>query len=98
MDEFFTWEMLANFAGAAAATGIITQFTKGLFSKLPTQWLSYMIAIAILAAATAATGCAEDWTGWAIIPLNAVIVSLSANGAFSAIKRVSTGGNSTSGK
>lgn len=92
MDQFFSWEMLATLAGAAAATGILTQFLKGLFSKLPTQWLSYIIALVILLAATAATGgIGADWTVWAIVPLNAVIVSLSANGAFSAVKRVSGG-------
>lgn len=92
MDQFFNWEMLATLAGAAAATGILTQFLKGLFSKLPTQWLSYIIALVILLAATAATGgIGADWTVWAIVPLNAVIVSLSANGAFSAVKRASGG-------
>ena len=88
MDQFFSWEMLATLAGATAATGILTQFLKGLFSKLPTQWLSYIIALVILLVATAATGgIGADWTVWAIVPLNAVIVSLSANGAFSAVQR-----------
>lgn len=88
MDQFFSWEMLATLAGAAAATGILTQFLKGLLPKLPTQWLSYIIALVILLAATAATGgIGADWTVWAIVPLNAVIVSLAANGAFSAVQR-----------
>ena len=92
MDQYFTWEMLATLVGAAAATGILTQFLKGLFSKLPTQWLSYIIALVILLAATAATGgIGADWTVWAIVPLNAVIVSLSANGGWSAVKRVAEG-------
>lgn len=87
MDQFFSWEMLATLAGAAAATGIVTQLLKDALKKMPTQLLSYIIALVILAAATAATGAAADWTGWAILPLNAVIVSLSANGAFSAVQR-----------
>lgn len=87
MDQYFTWEMLATLAGAAAATGILTQFLKGLFKKLPTQWLSYIIALVILLAATAATGGTTDWTGWAIIPLNAVLVSFSANGAYDALAK-----------
>lgn len=87
MDEFFTWSMLASFAGAGVATAIITQFVKKPLAKIPTQIVSYAIALIILLLATAATGGAEDWTGWAIIPLNAVLVSLSSNGAFEAITR-----------
>lgn len=89
MDQFFTWELLATFVGAATGTGIITQFVKDvpLLKKLPTQFLSYLIALLILTAATAATGGAADWTGWAIIPLNAVLVSFSANGAYDALAK-----------
>lgn len=88
MDNFFDWGMLGTFAGAAAATGIVTQAVKGIFQKIPTQIVSYVIAVVILGLATAATGGASDWTGWALVPLNAVVVSLSANGGFEAIKRV----------
>ena len=88
MDSFFDWTMLGTFAGAAAATGIVTQAVKGIFQKIPTQLVSYVIAVVILGLATAATGGAFDWTGWALVPLNAVVVSLSANGGFEAIKRV----------
>ena len=88
MDNFFDWTMLGSFAGAAAATGLVTQAVKGIFQKIPTQLVSYVIAVVILGLATAATGGASDWTGWALVPLNAVVVSLSANGGFEAIKRV----------
>lgn len=88
MDNFFDWGMLGTFAGAAAATGVVTQAVKGIFQKIPTQIVSYVIAVVILGLATAATGGASDWTGWALVPLNAVVVSLSANGGFEAIKRV----------
>lgn len=91
MDQFFTWETLATLAGCAAATGIVTQLLKDALKKIPTQLLSYIIALLILSAATAATGSASDWRGWVILPLNAVIVSLSANGAFVAMKRVTEG-------
>lgn len=91
MDQFFTWETLATLAGCAAATSIVTQLVKDALKKIPTQLVSYIIALLILTAATAATGSASDWTGWAIVPLNAVIVSLSANGAFAAVKRVTDG-------
>ena len=88
MDSFFDWTMLGTFAGAAAATGIVTQAVKGIFQKIPTQLVSYVIAVLVLGLATAATGGSSDWTGWALVPLNAVVVSLSANGGFEAIKRV----------
>ena len=86
MDTFFTWSTLATLAGASVATGLITQFLKDSI-KIPTQWLSYIIAVVILAAATLFTG-GTDAALWAIIPLNAVIVSTSANGAYAAILRV----------
>ena len=89
MDEFFSWEMLGSFAGAAAATGIVTQAVKGIFQKIPTQLVSYVIAVVILGVATTATGGTPDWTGWALVPLNAVVVSLASNGGFEAIKRMS---------
>ncbi|MDR2558687.1 MAG: hypothetical protein LBC86_03970 [Oscillospiraceae bacterium] len=87
MGEFFTWAILATFAGASAATAVITQTIKRVLSKVPTQLVSYAVAVIILLLATAATGTAEDWTGWAIIPLNAIIVSAAANGAYSAATR-----------
>jgi len=85
MNEFFTWGMLATLAGCALATGLITQFLKDAI-KIPTQWLSYILAVIILAAATLFTGGVGAGV-WAIIPLNAVIVSTSANGAYAAILR-----------
>ena len=89
MNEFLTWETLGTFAGCALATGIFTQFLKEPLKKLPTQWLSYIIAVLLLFGATAATGgFAQPWTVWAMIPLNAVVVSLSSNGAFEVVKRV----------
>ena len=88
MDSFFDWGMLGTFAGAAAATGIVTQAVKGIFQKIPTQLVSYVIAVLVLGLATAATGGSSDWTGWALVPLNAVVVSLASNGGFDIIKRV----------
>lgn len=88
MNEFFTWTMLATFAGAVAATAIFTQFLKNLLPKVPTQLVSYVIALLVLALANAAIGGVTDWAGWAILPLNAVLVSLSANGSFTAAQRI----------
>ena len=97
MDDFFSWQTLATFAGASAATAIITQFFKGAFQKLPTQWLSYIIAVVILFAATYFTGGLTLSTA-AITPLNAILVALAANGAYSAVIRVSSGKTSNSAK
>ncbi len=91
MNEFFTWSFLGTFAGAGIATAIITQFIKGYLAKVPTQIVSYAVSLIVLLAATAATGRAGDWSQWAIVPLNAVLVSLASNGAFVAIKRISGG-------
>lgn len=89
MNDFFTWELLATFAGAATATAIVTQFVKEWLKKIPTQIVSYVIALVILGIATAVQyGAGAPWSVWALIPFNAVIVSLSANGAFSAIERI----------
>lgn len=85
MNDFFTWEMLATLAGCSVATGLLTQFLKGAI-KIPTQWLSYVIAVVLLFAATLFTGGLTLSSG-GIIPLNAVIVALSSNGAYSAIVR-----------
>ena len=88
MSEFFTWELLASFAGATLATGIVTQFVKGWFSKIPTQAVSYVIALVVLCAATAATGGAGTWADWAILPINAILISLASNGAYEAVNRI----------
>lgn len=88
MDQFFTWAFLATFVGAVAGTGLITQFIKGAFVKLPTQILSYIVALVILAAATAATSGSSGWTVWLLIPFNAVLVSIASNGAYAGIQRI----------
>lgn len=88
MTEFFNWQTLATFAGAAIATGLITQFAKDSFPKLPTQILSYFIALFILFTATfAISGLSGFPADYLIVPLNAVVVSIAANGAYSAITR-----------
>ena len=87
MNEFLTWEFLSTFAGAALATGILTQCLKSLFARVPTQIVSYVIALVVLVGATAASG-ASGWADWAILPLNAVLVSLAANGAYAAVVRI----------
>ncbi len=91
MNTFFTWETLATFSGCVAGTSLITQFVKNLpFLKgIATQWISYVIAVILLLGATYFTG-ALAWASGALIPFNAVVIALSANGAYSAIKRAAS--------
>ena len=84
--------MIASFAGATTATALLTQFLKGIWAKLPTQILSYIIAVVILIPATIFT-VGVDWQTLLLIPLNAAIVSLASNGAYDAIVRVRDGKN-----
>lgn len=92
LSNFLSWDTLATFAGVAACTGLLTQMLKGIAGKLPTQWLSYIIAAVLLAVTTAATGgWAQPWTVWALVPLNAALVSLASNGAYEAVTRVAGG-------
>lgn len=88
LSNFLSWDILATFAGVAACTGLLTQLLKGVTGKLPTQWLSYIIAAVLLVITTAAIGgWMQPWTVWALIPLNAALVSLASNGAYEAIIR-----------
>ncbi|CAB1243805.1 membrane protein of unknown function [Ruminococcaceae bacterium BL-6] len=89
MDQFFTWGTLATLAGASAAVGLLTQFFKDAI-HVPTQWLSYIFSIIVLSAATLFAG-SYSAPAWAIIPLNAVIVSIASNGAYTAILRAKDG-------
>lgn len=86
--EFFTWTMLATYAGAVMATTLVTQLLKGVgfISKIPTQIFSYVVALVILLAATFFGG-QWTWPDAALCLLNAVVVSLASNGAYEAMTR-----------
>lgn len=93
-DIFLTWNVLASFAGAVAVTGLFTQMLKKVrgLVKLPTQWLSYFIAVFVLGLTTAATGGFEQsWSIWALIPFNAALVSTASNGAYQMFLRMRNG-------
>lgn len=89
--EMFTWEYLASSAGATAAVTIITQFVKGIpyIEKLPTQLVSYVVSLAVMFAASFFTGALTGSTA-ALIPLNAVVVMLAANGAYNTVSKKGT--------
>lgn len=88
MNEFFTWTTLATYAGATLATSLITQLIKGLgfIDKIPTRITSYAIALVVLVAATFFSGGLTLEAG-ALCVINAVVVSLAANGAYDAVAR-----------
>ena len=87
MDTFFTWEYLLSFAGCALATGLLTQFTKNLLNKIPTQIVSYVFAAAIMLVGQIATGQLNGWSGVVLDLINAVVISLASNGGYDAINR-----------
>jgi len=87
MSDFIAWGDMATLAGASAVVLVVTSYLKGLWDDLPTQVLSYIVAVVVLFLSTAAAGGAADWTVWALIPFNAVLVSLAANGSYTAVTR-----------
>ena len=88
MNEYSAWTTLATYAGATLATSLITQLIKGLgfIDKIPTRITRYAIALVVLLAATFFTGGLTLEAG-ALCVINAVVVSLAANGAYDAVAR-----------
>lgn len=89
--EFFTWQFLITFAGAMTATGILTQFLKGLIDqvfKIPTQLLAYIIALVVMNAGQFVLG--EFSIGnLGLNFINAVLIATATSGTYDAVKRVS---------
>lgn len=87
--EFFTWERLGTYAGAAALVALVTQLTKELpyIKKIPTQVWSYILAVLVLIASQVFTGTLSASSA-ALSLANGVLVSLASNGGYSLITRV----------
>lgn len=85
--EFFTWAMLATYAGALAATMGITQLLKGVgfIDRIPTRIFSWIVAVIVLIAAHAFAGALTAESA-ALCLINAVVVSLAANGGYDALE------------
>ena len=83
MESFFTWAMLGTYSGAVLATSLITQFFKGVgfIARIPTRIFSYIVALAVMLGAAYFDG-AWSWAEGALCLLNAIIVSLAANGGY----------------
>ena len=86
MDSCFDSEMLLTYSGATLAVTLITQFLKGVrwLDRLPTRVISYLLALVIMLGAGFAHGF-SCWQEAALIPVNAVVVALAANGSFDAL-------------
>ena len=86
MDGFFNGEMLLTYSGATLAVTLITQFLKGVrwIGAVPTRILSYALALVIMLVSSLAHGVSR-WQELALIPVNAVVVALAANGSYDAI-------------
>ena len=84
--EFFTWSMLATYAGALAATMGITQLLKdvGFIDKIPTRIFSWAVAVVVLIIAELFLGTLTVESG-VLCAVNAVVVSLAANGGYDLI-------------
>lgn len=90
MQEFFSWTMLGSYAGAVAATSLITQFFKevGFIARIPTRIFSYGVALLVLLGATYFGG-GWSWASAALCLFNAAIVSLAANGGYDTLHGLS---------
>lgn len=84
--EFFTWQTLTTFAGAMAATGIITQFLKGVLN-IPVRLLAYMVAVVVLVCGVVFCGTA-DASSIVLCFLNGVIIANATSGTIDALKQV----------
>lgn len=86
MTDFFTWSILATYAGAVLATGVITQIFKGIsvIDRIPTRLFSYFVALVLLILATAFTS-GLSLSSILLCIINSAVVSLASNGAFDAI-------------
>lgn len=89
MTEFMTWEFIGTFVGFAAAVALMTEFFKvfKFLERMPTQIVSFAIAIVIMVVYKLAT---NDFRGVDIVLyiLNSAGASLTANGAYDAVKRI----------
>lgn len=84
--EFFTWQTLTTFAGAMAATGVITQFLKGVLN-IPVRILAYIVAVVVLAGGVFFVGEANI-SSIALCFLNGVIIATATSGTIDAVKEV----------
>ena len=84
--EFFSWAVLATYAGALAATLAITQLLKEahIAEKIPTRIVAWVVAVLVLLGANYFSGSLTLQSA-VLCVINAVVVSLAANGGYDLI-------------
>lgn len=94
MNEFFTWEMLATFAGAVAATMLVVQFAKSSIDELlikfglhlPTRLFAYLVAVPVLLLGLFFTGSLTIST--AVLSLfNGFLIAAASSGTYDTVKQ-----------
>lgn len=87
MNEFVTWEIVGTYAGLMILVGVFTQLLKyfPVVEKIPTQFLSYVLSFVFLTASQLALAT-FTWAGFALNFINAGVISLAANGGYTAMK------------
>lgn len=84
MEEFFTWDVLATYAGATLLTTLVTQFVKQIrwLQNVPTQVIAYVIALLGLLGGSFFTVGYLTWSSALLCVINAVVVATAANGTY----------------
>ena len=92
-EDFVTWEILGTYANTAAMTALVVQFLKPLidkYLKIPTQIISYVVALILLLAIQFFT-VGLNGSAIALTFLNAFIISTSSNGLYDGVQRIMKG-------
>ncbi len=80
-ENLLTWPAILTVSGAAFATFLIVQYTKGLLDRvwhIPTDIYATVIAAGLLIAATAAVGDPLTWGMVLLCVINGFVVALAA--------------------
>lgn len=86
MENFLTWDILLSYGGCVAGTILVTEWLKKVFTKIPTQIVSFVVALVILVVGHLALGTFA-WADSFLYLINAIGVALASNGGFDILKR-----------
>lgn len=83
MDKFFTYEMLMTYATCVTAVFGVTQFIKEIpgIKKIPTKYVSFLVAIIIVILSNIATGQFKV-SNILLYILSSVFISMNSNGIY----------------